>query len=233
MANHQHTPDRGPWMQTYGGHAFYLFDPQPQDIHFRDIAHALSLTCRYSGHTRDFYSVAQHACLVAKWMREDGFKPRTYYAALHHDSAEAYTGDITPQLKDILGNFREIEDAVETSVDIYLGIQDRPDLCDDIKEYDLIALATERRDLLSPNFSDEVWGPMAAPREERIIPLLPREAEDLFIQMHKAAVDDKQLEAARLRRLSNVEPYNDERIKHGRATGSGEGVGEANLVTGS
>ncbi len=190
MTNHQHTDARGPWMQTYGGGAFYLYDPQPAEVNVEDIAHALSLTCRYSGHTREFYLVAHHACLVAKWMEEDGYDPVECYAALHHDSAEAYTGDITPQLKDILGTFRSLEHDVEVAIDIYFGIKREDELRDYIKRYDLIALATERRDLLSPNFTDEKWGAMSDPRKERIKALKPYEAEGLFLAKNAQIIEE-------------------------------------------
>jgi hypothetical protein len=170
-------------MQTYTGKAFYLFDPQPGDVCIEDIAHALALTCRYSGHTQSFYSVAQHAYLVAMWMQEDGYTAETCYAALHHDSAEAYTGDITPQLKDILGNFRELEDGVEAVIDIYFGIQRDWQVSKAIKHYDQVALATERRDLMADNVSVESWGVMADPRPSTIYSWDPDEAEVLFLHM--------------------------------------------------
>ena len=57
---------KGDWMQTATGGVFWPVDPRPEDVEIEDIAHALSLICRYCGHVREFYSVAQHSVLVAR-----------------------------------------------------------------------------------------------------------------------------------------------------------------------
>lgn len=56
----------GDWFQTYTGAKFYPFDPRAEDIHLADIAHHLSLQCRFNGATDKFYSVAQHCVLVSQ-----------------------------------------------------------------------------------------------------------------------------------------------------------------------
>ncbi|TAM99321.1 MAG: phosphohydrolase, partial [Rhizobiaceae bacterium] len=53
------------WIMTHSGKPFYPARPAPSDIDILDIAHALSMTCRYGGHARRFYSVAEHCVLVA------------------------------------------------------------------------------------------------------------------------------------------------------------------------
>lgn len=57
---------RGDWMQTYTGRRFYPLDPRPDEIDPEDIAHALSLLCRYGGHVDRFYSVAEHCVLMSE-----------------------------------------------------------------------------------------------------------------------------------------------------------------------
>ena len=57
--------DSSAWIETYSGKRFYILDPRPQDVDIVDIAHALSLLTRFTGHTREFYSVAQHSVLVS------------------------------------------------------------------------------------------------------------------------------------------------------------------------
>ena len=186
---HQQVTDRGPWQQTASGRAFFLGDPRPEEVRIEDIAHALSNQCRYNGHTKEFYSVAQHAYLVSKWMEEDGWSPELCYAGLHHDSAEAYTGDIVTQIKHIVPELRGMVYGVEVAVERALGIR-RTDYIARlaIKRYDLIALATERRDLMPENTTEFVWGDMPAPREARIIPHGPRRAERAFLVRHWALV---------------------------------------------
>jgi len=56
----------GDWMHTYTGMKFYPMEPNPSDICIEDIAHALSMQCRYNGHTLQFYSVAQHCVLMSR-----------------------------------------------------------------------------------------------------------------------------------------------------------------------
>ncbi|MFC4230551.1 hypothetical protein ACFOW1_01525 [Parasediminibacterium paludis] len=52
-------------IRTYTGLYMNVFDPTPEMICIEDIAHALSHQCRFSGHTKQFYSVAQHSYHVA------------------------------------------------------------------------------------------------------------------------------------------------------------------------
>jgi 5'-deoxynucleotidase YfbR-like HD superfamily hydrolase len=46
---------RGDWIQTYSGKRFFPLDPRPEDVCIEDIAHALSLLCRWTGHVKEFY----------------------------------------------------------------------------------------------------------------------------------------------------------------------------------
>lgn len=72
---------------------------RPQDLDIRDIAHNLSLLCRYTGAFPFHYSVAQHSLLVASMMAKDGHKPNTCLAGLLHDAAEYVYGDVNYHLK--------------------------------------------------------------------------------------------------------------------------------------
>src|ERR1700677_3623058 len=60
-------PTRGPWIQTCTGRAFYPSDPRPEYIDINDVAHALSMQCRFTGHVKKFYSVAEHSLRVS-WL---------------------------------------------------------------------------------------------------------------------------------------------------------------------
>jgi uncharacterized protein len=85
------------WMETFGGHTVQLMTPSVDDIRIEDIAHHLALQCRFNGACRVFYSVAQHSINVAellpKWCKLEG---------LLHDAAEAYIGDVTRPMKEVL-----------------------------------------------------------------------------------------------------------------------------------
>lgn len=88
-------------MTTYTGKFVDPLNLQPKDICLPDIAHALAMKCRFSGHTREFYSVAQHCCLAALHTKGDRA------IALLHDAAEAYLFDIPGPLKDREGLFEQ------------------------------------------------------------------------------------------------------------------------------
>lgn len=64
----------GDWIQVHSGGKFWPLDPRGEEVRIDDMAHALSLICRFTGHTKDFYSVAQHSVLVAwtvkRWLKE-------------------------------------------------------------------------------------------------------------------------------------------------------------------
>lgn len=106
------TTDRtGAWMQTYTGCQFYPLDPRPQDVRPADIAHALSLICRYGGHVDRFYSVAEHCVLLSH-----AVAPKHALWALLHDSAEAYVGDMVRPLKHQLPVYCDVEDRVLAAV---------------------------------------------------------------------------------------------------------------------
>src|SRR5690606_22430694 len=90
---------------------FDVFDLDPNAIVIEDIAHALSLKCRYNGHCNRFYSVAEHSWLMSSLFVE----PELRRAALLHDAAEAYLCDLPSPIKHsvYMSDFREIEDDVQ------------------------------------------------------------------------------------------------------------------------
>lgn len=109
--------DRGPWKETYTGAQFYLLDPRMDEVLFDDIAHSLSHQCRYTGHCLQWYSVAEHCCLLADYTR-DVLKlgPREQYWALMHDASEAYTGDISRPLKYGIPGLKDSLNHIEVAV---------------------------------------------------------------------------------------------------------------------
>jgi uncharacterized protein len=117
------------WFQTYTGKLVCVTDPKPEDVDVVDVAHALSMTCRFGGHCRDFYSVAEHSVHVASTDLQStrcGFPTRDHVlhdlALLLHDSAEAYLGDVVSPLKCNLGGYRELETRWLHAVELKLGL---------------------------------------------------------------------------------------------------------------
>jgi hypothetical protein len=98
----------GDWMQTFTGRQYWPLDPRADEIDIVDIASALSKLCRYGGHTRRFYSVAEHCVLMA---RSDECPPGDRLPALMHDASEGYVVDIIRPIKPYLAGYALIESA--------------------------------------------------------------------------------------------------------------------------
>jgi len=116
--------DRGPWMETFTGKRFYPLDPGYGSVSIIDIAHALSNICRFGGHTKHYYSVAQHCITGADWVFEQTKSDRLAMLFLLHDAAEAYVGDMIRPIKSIpeFHFFKTIESGVIRSIYNYAGI---------------------------------------------------------------------------------------------------------------
>lgn len=108
-----------------------LSDPQPV-MTAGDVAHGLANACRFAGQSQTFYSVAEHAVVVADRLRQQGFDTLTVLAGLHHDDAEAFIGDVTRPLKAMLTGYRELEHRVTRTIERALGLAEA---FDDLTSY--------------------------------------------------------------------------------------------------
>jgi hypothetical protein len=137
-------PAPGPYLQTVSGRWVNPFDPDPEQLDAGDVGHALGNLCRFGGHTRAFYSVAQHSVIVSRLVEERGGDAEDAFAALMHDATEAYLGDMPHPIKhrSALGAaFREAEADLERALRERFRI--KPDV-PEIKRVDRALLATER-----------------------------------------------------------------------------------------
>ncbi|MGO8211805.1 hypothetical protein ACC782_33535 [Rhizobium ruizarguesonis] len=112
----------GDFMQTATGRKFWPLDPRAEEVFIDDIAHSLSLQCRYAGHCLRFYSVAEHCVLMARKLRWEGVDVALY--ALLHDAAEAYTVDVPRPLKRSLVGYKEAEAKVMAVIAERFGMAD-------------------------------------------------------------------------------------------------------------
>lgn len=160
-----------PTIQTYTGLEFDVTRPDPALIRIEDIAHALSCMPRFAGHTRWFYSVAQHSVHVSQLV-----PPHLAKAALLHDAAEAYILDMPTPIKLMLPEYCEMEDSLMAAVSIALNFVGWVGA--EVKHADMVALATEKRDLMR---NASWWSVPVEPDDARIVPLLPQRAEQLFL----------------------------------------------------
>ncbi len=139
-------------IQTLAGHAFDPKNVSIDKISINDIAHALSNLCRYAGHCRKFYCVAEHSVLtyrIAKELWPDDLEAQ--WAALLHDATEAYVGDVPSPLKVLLPNYVEIEDSLARKIARVFKIRNTKDIRAKVKRVDMAALATE-----APNLFEDV-----------------------------------------------------------------------------
>lgn len=90
------------WILTNSATDFDLLNPAAAKVATTDIAHALSLVCRFNGHCAFHYSVAQHSLLVVSILQHQGRPAEELLAGLLHDAAEAYIADLTRPLKLLL-----------------------------------------------------------------------------------------------------------------------------------
>ena len=152
------------WIQTYTGKKFWPLSPRAEDIDDKDIAHALSLICRFNGHSSRFYSVAEHSIRVAHLVDSWGASPRVQLAALLHDASEAYIADVSRPLKrhpDMIP-YRNAEALLQAVIEEAYGISDMT-LGERvlIKKADSVLLVTEARYLMAP--PPDQWTETALP----------------------------------------------------------------------
>lgn len=164
------------YIVTYTGVEFDPTNPLAKDVRIQDIAHALSNQCRFTGHTRWFYSVAEH-CLRASFI-----VPQEHaLAALLHDASEAYVVDVPTPIKhdENMRWFRRMEKTVQAAIGEHFHL-DFKQHADAIKWADNVMLASEARDLMRgcivPSDCEML--------DSRIIPMVPQQAKNEFLRRY-------------------------------------------------
>lgn len=163
------------WIQTFSGRRFCPLDPNPESIVIQDIAHSLSMQCRFSGHIKQFYSVAQHSVGVSYLTNEEDA-----LWGLMHDASEAYLVDIPSPLKKS-GKFNPyltFESNMMAAVckRFQLSMNEPAS----VKRADQMMLEIEAHNLMSPLHSDWIYQKSVAPF--KIEALSPSDAKKLFLQ---------------------------------------------------
>lgn len=159
---------------TYTGRSFWPLDPRSEDINLLDICHALSNQCRFTGHTREFYSVAEHSCRV-----HDILPPEHRLAGILHDAPEYVLADLAKPTKsqEQMIKFCEAEDRIMELIAAKFGFEFPFNPL--VKEADTILLYTEKRDLMPfADFSSNGYKPLP----NRIHPWRPVEAKYAMIE---------------------------------------------------
>jgi hypothetical protein len=166
----------GSWMQLASGRKFWPVDPRADEVFIEDIAAALSKMCRYGGHCKRFYSVAEHCVLMAHAAPEE--------LALHcllHDAQEAYLSDVIRPIKSQLHGYGAMETAVESVIAQRFNLP-HP-MPAGVKWFDNAILADERAQNMEPmpDVPNAEWGAPHAPLGVRLAFWTPEKAEFEFL----------------------------------------------------
>lgn len=150
--------------------------PEEYDFPIKEIAHALSNLCRYAGHTRYFYSVAEHSVYVSRLV-----PVRYALEGLLHDASEAYCVDVPSPMKRLLPGYRDIEDKVQSA------LAEKHDLWypfpEEVHTADHMMYRTERPIVTSG--TDTIWHTDVQPAKIAIRGVQPIVAYNMFIQRYE------------------------------------------------
>lgn len=172
-------------IETFSGVKFNLEDPSPDMVRIEDIAHATSNICRYTGHCRRFYSVAEHMVIGC------GLVPEKFQLMyLLHDAAEAYFGDVSRPLKLLLDRYDTLE--AYCAIIIYnkfLGRMINPQEQEIVKKADDQMLLLEAKNLMHSHGAG--WkvrwtGHAGIPRKVKLKYWSPKIAEAKFLEKWKS-----------------------------------------------
>jgi len=168
---------KGDWIQTFSGVKFWSLDPDIEDVRIFDIAHALSNMCRYNGHCKKFYSVAEHSIIVSKFVLEE-----FALAGLLHDAAEAYLSDVPRPVKKYLNGYKGYESRLMSVIYRAFGIKKTMEMRNHVKCIDERLLRTELEQVMltgtkAIKFYEE-------PIDVKIAYLQPVDAEIEFLERY-------------------------------------------------
>lgn len=179
------------YFTTATGIPVYPEHPESTTIRLEDIAHSLGMICRFGGHCRVRYSVAEHSIAVMSCVLEmcRGESPRVRFelarAALMHDAAEAYVGDLPSPFKKVLPEYKTLERRFEAAIRDAFHLWDGDSR---IKEADLMVLAAEAKALI-PRIEIDGWNDADLEREAwpgfHCWGWSPREAKAMFLNAAK------------------------------------------------
>lgn len=180
-------------IQMFTGRMVDPLNPTIEDINIHDFIHALANKCRFTGHTKEFYSVAQHSVLVSCVAERLAKKKQLSQKdieivakqGLLHEGDEVALPDIPTPIK-VLEQFAFLKVAAKSWHSLTMRKFGLPLIENPlVKQADRILLMTEKRDLMN---STNVWCQEEEgiiPMEEKIIPMMPNEAKRMFLTRYK------------------------------------------------
>lgn len=141
---------------TFTGAEFDPINPNVDSLNILDIAHSLSMICRCNGHTRCFYSVAQHSLACAKEAEIRGLSKEVIIGCLLHDASEAYLSDVTRPIKKELSYYLSVEEKLQELIwNKFIGRNLTKEEKELIFEIDDQMLSLEFKELMPTLINDE------------------------------------------------------------------------------
>jgi hypothetical protein len=168
---------------TYSGRIVYPLNPDPADLDIEDIAHALSNQCRFTGHTKYFYSVAQHSYLASLYVPQ-----KWALWGLLHDASEAYLSDMARPIKKMpeFGEFYlAAEDRLMGAVVERFGLEPILPMPQAVKEVDDLLLGNEILTLMPEHEIYSGWKGTAPLVPGALSYMAPIVAKEMFLARYK------------------------------------------------
>lgn len=169
-------------IETSTGRLFWPLDPVPGDVDILDIAHALSNKCRFTGHTKRFYSIAQHSVLVSQFVPEEFM-----LEGLLHDAVEAYLPDLPFPLRGAFSEWESIENRVHEAVAERFGL--RFPYPDAVVDVDRKIIRDEAWSFMKSQGVGKQWAGSTAKFGLRIRPWSPEESRERFVEQYQKVIE--------------------------------------------
>lgn len=183
-----------PWIETQSGVQFHFLEPKAEEIKIVDIAHALSMNCRFVGQCRVFYSVAEHSWHVARML--EGTPAIVQLSGLLHDASEAYITDVASPVKQYMPEYQKMEDKIMAAIAEKFGFE--YPFHPAVKQADLAMLSNEAHHLLPSRGNDwDMWQFRKRPAVSGIykpIGMTPDTAKENFLDKFTELLAEVRLE---------------------------------------
>lgn len=164
------------WIETVSGKRFHVLNPTPEDVDIEDIAHALSMQCRFTGHTKKFYSVAEHSYHVSLLSKHDAL------CGLLHDASEAYISDLSRPVKYFSSIGVEYKIVEERLMKVILGKFGLSwPMPETVHHADEIMLWSEKEQLMGELSWGGVYGEQPDTVRYKLAGYNPEEARSIFL----------------------------------------------------
>lgn len=168
--------------------SFFCFEnPENHDYPIELIAHSLSKLCRFNGHCKKFYSVAEHSVLVSRIV-----PVRYALVGLLHDASEAYVGDMPSPLKRMIPQYKEIEERVQAAMAKAYNLP--YPFPHEIHEADKAVYRAERSQIAGGE--DNLWYTEFLDAKVVVTGMQPKDAEQFFLYRYRELTNGKYQAAA-------------------------------------